>query len=256
MAGTGCRYRVGIADCPTGSCDDAVIGKLWRMDVLINLLPWLAPPILGAVIGYVTNRIAIQMLFRPRAEKRILGFHVPFTPGIIPRNRNELAESIARAVAGELISREAVRARLNNPELKVGLEAWIRAQRRSLMESRLDTPGADVQELLADLMPTMAEGLHRMLRQPAVRAAMVEVGTDMVRDTVANRGVVARTAISAMLNVERLVTVQVKTLDVVEVERMIRDVAGHHLRWINYFGAGLGALIGLAQVALRLLGGE
>ena len=306
------------------------------MDALINLLPWLAPPILGAVIGYVTNRIAIQMLFRPRTEKRILGFHVPFTPGIIPKNRNELAESIARAVAGELISPEAVRARLNNPELSVSLETWIRAQRRSLMESRLDTPEADVQELLADLMPTMAEGLRRMLRQPAVRAAMVEVGTDMVRDTVANRGVVTRTAIgasgmdrviingmptmvdaiiasaestatpdrmaglirqwmqtdgakrasdflilseatearidgylmerliaflsaelpaiSAMLNVERLVMTQVKTLDVVEVERMILKVAGRHLRWINYLGAGLGGLIGLTQVALRLLG--
>ena len=306
------------------------------MDALINLLPWLAPPILGAVIGYVTNRIAIQMLFRPRTGKRILGFHVPFTPGIIPKNRNELAASIARAVAGELISPEAVRARLNNPELSVGLETWIRAQRRSLMESRLDTPEADVQELLADLMPTMAEGLRRMLRQPAVRAAMVEVGTAMVRDTVANRGVVGRTAIgasgmdrviinlmptmvdaiiasaestatpdrmaglirqwmqtdgakrasdvlvlseatearidgylierliaflsaelpaiSAMLNVERLVMTQVKTLDVVEVERMILNVAGRHLRWINYFGAGLGGLIGLAQVALRLLG--
>ena len=197
MAGTGCRHRVGIADCPTGSCNDAVIGKLRRMDVLINLLPWLAPPILGALIGYVINRIAIQMLFRPRAEKRILGFHVPFTPGIIPKNRNELAESIARAVAGELISPEAVRARLNNPELSVSLEAWIRAQRRSLMERRLDTPGVDVQELLADLMPTMTEGLRRMLHQPAVRAAMVEVGSDMVRDTVANRGVVARTAIGA-----------------------------------------------------------
>ena len=100
-------------------------------------------------------------------------------------------------MAGELISPEAVRARLNNPELSVSLEAWIRAQRRSLMERRLDTPGVDVQELLADLMPTMTEGLRRMLHQPAVRAAMVEVGSDMVRDTVANRGVVARTAIGA-----------------------------------------------------------
>ena len=61
-------------------------------------------------------------------------------------------------------------------------------------------------------------------------------------------------AISAMLNVERLVVTQVKTLDVVEVERMILKVAGRHLRWINYFGAGLGGLIGLTQVALRLLG--
>lgn len=306
------------------------------MDAFISWLPWLTPPILGAVIGYVTNRIAIRMLFRPRTEKRILGFHVPFTPGIIPKNRNELAGSIARAVAGELISPEAVRARLNNPELSASLETWIRAQRRSLMEGRLDTPGADIQELLMDLMPTMVEGLHRMLRQSALRAAMVEVGSDMVRDTVANRGVVARTAvaasgmdrviinrmptivdaiiasaestatpdrmaglfqqwmqtggakrasdflslseatearidgylmerliaflsaelpaISAMLDVERLVATQVKTLDVVDVERMILRVTGRHLRWINYFGAGLGGLIGLTQVALRFWG--
>ena len=46
-------------------------------------------------------------------------------------------------------------------------------------------------------MPTMVEGLHRMLHQLAVCAAMVEVGIDMVRDTVANRGAVAKTAIGA-----------------------------------------------------------
>ena len=220
------------------------------------------------------------MLFRPRAEKRILGFHVPFTPGIIPRNHNELAESIARAVAGELISPEAVRARLNNPELKVGLEAWIRAQRRSLMESRLDTPGADVQELLADLMPTIVDAIIASAESAAtpdrmaglIRQWMRTDGAKSASDfLVLSEATEARIdgylmerliaflsaelpAISAMLNVERLVMTQVKTLDVVEVEKMILDVAGHHLRWINYFGAGLGALIGLAQVALRLLG--
>ena len=47
MAGTGCRHRVGIAARPVASCDDAVIGTFWRMNALINLLPWLAPLILG-----------------------------------------------------------------------------------------------------------------------------------------------------------------------------------------------------------------
>ena len=47
------------------------------------------------------------MLFRPRTEKRILRFHVLFTPGIILKNRSERAESIARVVAGEVISQEA-----------------------------------------------------------------------------------------------------------------------------------------------------
>jgi uncharacterized membrane protein YheB (UPF0754 family) len=46
----------------------------------------LLPPLLGAIIGYVTNALAIRMLFRPLREYRIGPFRVPFTPGIIPVN--------------------------------------------------------------------------------------------------------------------------------------------------------------------------
>ena len=64
------------------------------------------PPALGAVIGYVTNDIAIRMLFRPLREKRILGARVPLTPGIIPKQRFTLAESIGRMVSEHLINEE------------------------------------------------------------------------------------------------------------------------------------------------------
>ena len=48
---------------------------------------WVLPPLIGAVIGGVTNDIAIRMLFRPYAPWRVLGWRLPLTPGLIPRER-------------------------------------------------------------------------------------------------------------------------------------------------------------------------
>ena len=67
------------------------------------LVTWAAPIIGGSVIGYVTNAVAIKMLFRPFDKKFVFGIPVPLTPGIIPSHRAELAKSIARMVARELL---------------------------------------------------------------------------------------------------------------------------------------------------------
>ena len=54
---------------------------------------YIATPLIGAVIGYVTNWIAVKMLFRPRKEIRVFGKRLPFTPGVIPRGQGRLASS-------------------------------------------------------------------------------------------------------------------------------------------------------------------
>lgn len=69
-------------------------------------LPWVLPPLIGAMIGYVTNAVAIRMLFRPFREVRLLGVRLPFTPGVIPRQRADLAERIGRMVARQLLTPE------------------------------------------------------------------------------------------------------------------------------------------------------
>ena len=45
------------------------------------------PIIVGAIIGYFTNWLAIKMLFRPHYEKKIFGIKIPFTPGLIPKEK-------------------------------------------------------------------------------------------------------------------------------------------------------------------------
>jgi len=71
-------------------------------------LPYLLPPLLGALIGYVTNYIAIRMLFRPLRAWRLLGLRVPLTPGIIPAKRGELARKMGEMVGEHLLTVEDV----------------------------------------------------------------------------------------------------------------------------------------------------
>lgn len=67
-------------------------------------LPYLIPPLLGAVIGYVTNYIAIRMLFRPLKPWKLFGLRLPLTPGIIPSKRGELARKMGEMVGDHLLT--------------------------------------------------------------------------------------------------------------------------------------------------------
>lgn len=72
------------------------------------MIQYLIGPAVGAVIGYITNDIAIRMLFRPHKAKYFMGIHIPFTPGIIPKRKNRIAESIGKSVSEDLMNREVL----------------------------------------------------------------------------------------------------------------------------------------------------
>jgi uncharacterized membrane protein YheB (UPF0754 family) len=82
------------------------------------LLLWIIPPLAGAIIGYITNVVAIRMLFRPLKAIRVFGIRLPFTPGILPRQRHQLAESIGRMVERELLTPEIIRVRLAQEDVR------------------------------------------------------------------------------------------------------------------------------------------
>ena len=111
------------------------------MEVALAILPWMLPPLLGAIIGYVTNRIAIKMLFRPLNPKRLFGVRIPLTPGVIPRNRFDLARTIGRMVSEQLLSPEALKEQLDNLEFRAKLADWIRDRRQALMQTPIALPG-------------------------------------------------------------------------------------------------------------------
>ena len=69
---------------------------------------YILPPLGGGGIGYVTNDIAIRMLFRPHTAKHIMGWRVPFTPGIIPKEKGRIAEAVGTAISDNLMSKEVL----------------------------------------------------------------------------------------------------------------------------------------------------
>ncbi|MFO7731081.1 MAG: DUF445 family protein [Spirochaetia bacterium] len=110
----------------------------------LTILQWAVPPLIGALIGYVTNVIAIRMLFRPLKVKKILGISLPLTPGIIPRQRHSLAESIGVMVSRDLITEDAVRSQLESPSFSMVVQKKFKA----LMDLLLYSPTKELPKKL------------------------------------------------------------------------------------------------------------
>ncbi len=82
-----------------------------------TILQYVSGPALGAVIGYITNDIAIRMLFRPRKAKYIFGKRIPFTPGIIPKEKDRIAGAIGGAISDNLMNKEVLEKTLLSDEM-------------------------------------------------------------------------------------------------------------------------------------------
>ena len=85
-------------------------------------LSYIFTPLIAAGIGYVTNDIAIRMLFRPHKAKYIFGRRVWFTPGVIPKEKGRIAASIGQAISANLMNHDVMKETLLSDEMlqKVG----------------------------------------------------------------------------------------------------------------------------------------
>lgn len=80
---------------------------------------------IGSLIGGLTNELAIRMLFRPHRPWRFGRFRVPFTPGLIPRRRAEIAVQMGRLVEEHLFTEEGIRRSLREGRLEESLRGWL-----------------------------------------------------------------------------------------------------------------------------------
>ena len=88
----------------------------------------LTGPVIGAVIGYCTNYIAVKMLFYPRNEVKVCGHKVPFTPGAIPKGKPRLAKTVGNVVANTLLTEEDIKQRILSPETEEAVVDKIMAE--------------------------------------------------------------------------------------------------------------------------------
>ena len=118
----------------------------------------IAGPLIGAVIGYFTNFIAVKMLFRPLHEVKIGNFRLPFTPGIIPKGKDRLAGALGKAVGENLLTKEDLEKIVLSDSVKNTVADTVMETIAS--EKNRNTP---VKELLTAYIPPadyMAEKEH------------------------------------------------------------------------------------------------
>ncbi|WP_407272934.1 DUF445 domain-containing protein [Radiobacillus sp. PE A8.2] len=90
--------------------------------------------VIGAAIGGITNSLAIKMLFRPYSAKYIFGRKVPFTPGLIPKRRQELAKQLGKMVVEHLLTPEGLKRKLQHATFQNQLKGWAKEEARGLLE--------------------------------------------------------------------------------------------------------------------------
>lgn len=96
---------------------------------------YIIAPLLGGVIGYITNDIAIRMLFRPHTAKYVFGIHIPFTPGIIPKEKKRIAEAIGGVISENLMNKEVLEKYLLSEDMvekiRGAVEEFIATQQKN-----------------------------------------------------------------------------------------------------------------------------
>ncbi|MEN9203440.1 MAG: DUF445 family protein [Thermostichus sp. DG_1_6_bins_120] len=147
---------------------------------------YIVPPLAGLVIGYFTNDIAIKMLFRPYRPYRVLGWRIPFTPGLIPQNQPRLAKQIANTIMGSLLTPEELhnlaRKLLQTERMQAGIR-WL----LGVALDRLQNPEQQQQtaqvlaRILADLFN---ESLPRLIKVLARQEGFLEGPINQLFDQV------------------------------------------------------------------------
>lgn len=99
------------------------------------MVHYIIPPLIGALIGYCTNYIAVKMLFRPRKEIKVFGHTLPFTPGAIPKNKPRLAKAVGKVVEETFFTEENIEGQFLSEESESMVEeALIRAMDQPVAE--------------------------------------------------------------------------------------------------------------------------
>ena len=152
---------------------------------LSNLWLLLVPPVVGGVIGYFTNDIAIKMLFRPYRTIYIGGRRVPFTPGLIPSNQERLAKRVADTIMGSLLTPKELQnlaRRLLQTERMQAAVLW-------LMKLALEQLQGDNQQKTAKvigniLKDLLGQSLPRLIKVWARREDFLEPQINQIFDQV------------------------------------------------------------------------
>lgn len=199
---------------------------MWMWQVMVMIL-------VGGLIGWMTNRLAIRLLFRPYQPLKL-----PVTgwilQGLIPRRKGELAKSVGLQVESELLSMDEILLAFGTEEQKNELKLFLKLYLNEMILERVpvflrDVMKKPVSHFVNDLMERESD---RLLNE-------------ILEYLVEERG--------ASVQLARMVEEKINAFPMEQLESMVMAVAGRELRQIEWIGGVLGMMIGLVQAGILML---
>ncbi len=134
-------------------------------------LSYLLGPAVGSLVGYVTNDVAIRLLFKPTRPKYIFGMKIPFTPGLIPKERGRIAEAVGHSISENLMNKEVLEKNLLSEDMltKIGTEYDTFVVRQKVNGETLRTflshfiSNQDLEKIQTDAGGELASQIHSRL---------------------------------------------------------------------------------------------
>jgi len=178
-------------------------------------LRFLIYPVVGSLLGFITNFIAIKLLFHPK--KKLLGIQ-----GLLPKRKSEIAERAGEIVNSYLINSEEIRKQIDKDKLHETIEKFIEKNKNKLWEFPL--------------------------LKGVIKNIIVSLLID--KDGYFNKRVIESFIDEGM--VAEIVEQKIKEFDISALESLIKKVSGPELNFIIFSGAALGFIIGLAEAIIGL----
>ena len=158
--------------------------------MIATLTSYIAAPLIGGIIGYITNDIAIRMLFRPHTAKYLFGMKIPFTPGIIPKEKGRIADAIGGAISQNLMNQEVLKRYLLSDEMtlkvRMSVEDFLNIQKKN-DESVSDflrhyLSEEELQGIIASVNSNLTNEVHSKLTDSEVGKNVAHVVVEHVVD--------------------------------------------------------------------------
>ncbi|MCR6546831.1 DUF445 domain-containing protein [Dehalobacterium formicoaceticum] len=184
-------------------------------------------PIIGALIGWITNVLAIKLIFRPYNPITIPLIHYTFQ-GVIPKRRDELAVSIGQVVGQEILSLDDVFDKIREEEVKEKITQSVSETIYSRLNERIPhfIPGS-IKKIFLNIVEELL-----MKETPVLIDRFLEDLSDKIKDEV---------------DFTKMVQEKITGYDLHELERLILMIASKELKHIEVLGGVLGFMIGLIQ---------
>ena len=188
---------------------------------------------IGAMIGWITNFIAIKMLFRPYKEMNFLFFKIQ---GLIPKRRSEIAISIADTVQKELISLKDITSSLNADELEEKMGTVI----DKILEEKLES---EITKKFPMLAMFLSDEIISKIK------SMIKTSILENKETIIN---MFTSYLEEKVDFKKIIIENVEAFSLEKLEEITYSLAKKELKHIEVIGAILGGIIGVFQFAISL----